>query len=86
VNTFLFGEKFEEILTKSTAAQKKLSGVFTGLKKPSSSATTSTKASTQKSFRKGPFLPGEGAKTFSRIAQRGVSFSFLSQNISLSEQ
>jgi len=59
-NTYLFGDKFEEILTKSTAAQKKLSGVFTGLKKPGQSSATKT-AGQQKPFRKGPFSPNENS-------------------------
>lgn len=74
-NKFLFGEKFEEILSKSSLTQKKLNEVFTGLKKPMVKKNPQTQP-----FRKGPLSQQHGSSTrgrgtfFSRASQRGRLF------------
>ena len=50
-NKYLFGEKFEEVLSKSSTSQKKLNEVFTGLKKP---VVAKKNQHQNQPFRKGP--------------------------------
>lgn len=68
-NKFLFGEKFEDILSHTTSTAKKLSDVFTGLKSQPTSSSSKTP------FQKSP-LPANNTfrgrgQFFSRISQRG---------------
>jgi len=67
-NKYLFGEKFEEVLSKSSTAQKKLNEVFTGLKNP---VVGKKNQHQNQPFRKGP-LP-----QWTRNSTRGRGQFFL---------
>jgi len=82
-NKFLFGEKFEEVLQKSSKTKKKSADIFTGLNRKSSATTSGN----TKPFRSGP-LPskrfrGDGSGRghfFTKFSKRGKSLQSFPQS------